>query len=45
MPFDFTTAMLQATVAVAQSQSGPGVIGTGVLVSDRGRTARRAWSW
>ena len=26
MPFDFTTAMLQATVAVAQSAGGPGVL-------------------
>lgn len=34
MPFDFTTAMLTATVAVAQSPGGPGVTGTGVLVSD-----------
>jgi S1-C subfamily serine protease len=34
MPFDFTTAMIQATVAVASAPGGPAVIGTGVLVSD-----------
>jgi hypothetical protein len=35
MPFDFTTAMLQATVQVEQIPGGPPVIvGTGLLVSD-----------
>jgi hypothetical protein len=34
MPFDFTTAMIQATVPVASAPGGPGTIGTGVLVSD-----------
>jgi S1-C subfamily serine protease len=34
MPFDFTTAMIQATVAVASAPGGPAVTGTGVLVSD-----------
>ena len=34
MPFDFTTAMIQATVAVAGAPGGPAVVGTGILVSD-----------
>jgi S1-C subfamily serine protease len=35
MPFDFTTAMLQATVQVEQIPAGaPVVVGTGLLVSD-----------
>jgi S1-C subfamily serine protease len=34
MPFDFTTAMFLATVPVAQSPGGPGIVGTGLLVSD-----------
>jgi S1-C subfamily serine protease len=34
MPFDFTTAMIQATVPVAQTAGGFGTVGTGVLVSD-----------
>jgi S1-C subfamily serine protease len=34
MPFDFTTAMIQATVAVASAPGGPAETGTGVLVSD-----------
>jgi hypothetical protein len=34
MPFDFTTAMIQATVAVASAPGGPAVTATGVLVSD-----------
>jgi S1-C subfamily serine protease len=34
MPFDFTTAMIQATVAVAGAPGGPAVTGTGILVSD-----------
>ncbi len=34
MPFDFTTAMIQATVPVASAPGGPATTGTGVLVSD-----------
>jgi S1-C subfamily serine protease len=38
MPFDFTTAMIQATVQVEQipggGSSGPVIVGTGLLVSD-----------
>lgn len=34
MPFDFTTAMIQATVPVAGAPGGPTTAGTGVLVSD-----------
>jgi S1-C subfamily serine protease len=34
MPFDFTTALIQATVAVAAAPGGPTTAGTGVLVSD-----------
>jgi S1-C subfamily serine protease len=35
MPFDFTTAMLQATVQVEQIPTGaPVILGTGLLVSD-----------
>ncbi len=34
MPFDFTTAMIQATVPVASAPGGPATIGTGILVSD-----------
>ncbi len=35
MPFDFTTAMLQATVQVEQVPTGaPVIVGTGLLVSD-----------
>jgi hypothetical protein len=34
MPFDFTTAMIQATVPVASAPGGPAITGTGVLVSD-----------
>jgi hypothetical protein len=34
MPFDFTTAMIQATSPVASAPGGPALTGTGVLVSD-----------
>ena len=34
MPFDFTTAMIQATSPVASAPGGPAVTGAGVLVSD-----------
>ncbi len=34
MPFDFTTAMIQATAPVASAPGGPALTGTGVLVSD-----------
>ncbi len=35
MPFDFTTAMIQATVQVEQvSPTPPVIVGTGLLVSD-----------
>ena len=34
MPFDFTTAMIQATSPVSSAPGGPAVTGTGVLVSD-----------
>jgi S1-C subfamily serine protease len=34
MPFDFTTAMIQATLPVASAPGGPALTGTGVLVSD-----------
>ena len=34
VPFDFTTAMIQATVAVASAPGGPATAGTGLLVSD-----------
>ena len=34
MPFDFTTAMIQATVPVAQTAGGASTTGTGLLVSD-----------
>jgi S1-C subfamily serine protease len=34
MPFDFTTAIIQATVPVASAPGGPGTVGTGILVSD-----------
>ena len=34
MAFDFTTAMIQATVPVASAPGGPATTGTGVLVSD-----------
>ena len=34
MPFDFTTAMMQATLPVASQPGGPALTGTGVLVSD-----------
>ena len=34
MPFDFTTAMIQATSPVASAPGGPALTGTGLLVSD-----------
>jgi len=34
MPFDFTTAMIHATVPVASAPGGPAETGTGLLVSD-----------
>lgn len=34
MPFDFTTAMIQATVPVASAPGGPALTGAGILVSD-----------
>ena len=34
MPFDFTTAMIQATSPVASAPGGPALTGTGILVSD-----------
>ncbi len=34
MPFDFTAAVMQATVPVSQNPGGPSEIGAGVLVSD-----------
>ena len=34
MPFDFTTAIIQATVPVAGAPNGPTTVGTGILVSD-----------
>jgi S1-C subfamily serine protease len=34
MPFDFTTAIMQATVPVSQNPGGPSEMGTGLLVSD-----------
>ena len=34
MPFDFTTAMIQATVPVAQNPGGQTTVGSGLLVSD-----------
>jgi S1-C subfamily serine protease len=34
MSFDFTTAMIQATLPVASAPGGPALTGTGVLVSD-----------
>ena len=34
MPFDFTTAIIQATVPVAGAPTGPTTVGTGILVSD-----------
>lgn len=34
MPFDFTTAVMQATVPVSQNPGGPSQMGTGLLVSD-----------
>lgn len=34
MPFDFTTAVIQATVPVAGAPGGPTTAGTGILVSD-----------
>lgn len=36
MPFDFTTAMIQATAPVASAPGGPAVTGTGLLVSAPG---------
>lgn len=34
MPFDFTTAIIQATVPVASAPGGPATVGAGLLVSD-----------
>ncbi len=34
MPFDFTVAMIEATVPVSQNPGGPSEMGTGILVND-----------